>query len=868
MRPIRAFLFACGENGQWECQVFRDFEPLLEASITANVDGRNPVGVHVGFSRPDTDAVQELLSKQVGWVFLSAGALGTMPLPVRARQVAVGTADGFQFYAAMDGFGYRIDESSEEPAGLIQRDEAPGFAHNPVPVGWLAQIVMLDFALGKTLADASIWDDESYLLRERELDMTTRHVVGLRRYEILAGEPPAAASFVSRLRFAPPWLLSAPVEMLCLSVRPANVCNKNGIVTIADFSRYGHQGLYDLRNLGRKSVDEIAKKVVDLFRSGLPLGPRVLGSDSEEHAQRAGGSLVSHGKGHNISDGLVTILGHSQNIGVGFERALQQLNERERLVLACRAGYRCEPMTLQEIGDRLSLTRERVRQIELIVIKKMASFPILDELAFRISKHLQGRSTPLFLDGLSAVDDWFKGSEQLGTTLAWVSDRYPRLTFHMLRLRGLWVVSRVTQSEWDEAVTAGKDFLAVSAKQNLSEHELWSHAATLLLVNGDDMRDALIAELKPLCVWSVTSDGHRILTGVGDSLSNLVSCVLRASATPLHIDEIQHRVQSLEAYDGTGSPNIRGAAGVVGLLYGRSTYGLIEHSPLDPSQMAEIRAEVEDIISAGSPTKQWHSSELCEEFYSRGLSFDGNLTKYLINIALQDAPGMVYLGRLVWSVRGNDKEVAGARIEVRPAIISMLLARGGPMSADEIRTRLIAERGLNVNLQISANSPLIRLGRGLWGLDWRDMDIPQAQFMASQLVAELERRQEGMHVTEVAAFLGPAKQAEVSTLVSIANKDGLRLDKHHYCYLQSWGESRRVSVRDAVAAALQEHSNGLLFAELHDLVEEAIRRKIDRYQVIGVLRNIEADFDVVSGLWRADLARDDEFVPDGYPETQ
>ncbi len=46
--------------------------------------------------------------------------------------------------------------------------------------------------------------------------------------------------------------------------------------------------------------------------------------------------------------------------------ALKDLDNRERQVVALRFGLsrRDEPRTLQEIGDRLHLTRERVRQIE------------------------------------------------------------------------------------------------------------------------------------------------------------------------------------------------------------------------------------------------------------------------------------------------------------------------------------------------------------------------------------------------------------------------------------------------------------------------------------------------------------------------
>jgi RNA polymerase sigma factor (sigma-70 family) len=53
--------------------------------------------------------------------------------------------------------------------------------------------------------------------------------------------------------------------------------------------------------------------------------------------------------------------------------ALEQLHERERGVLELRYGLRGdEPRTLEEIGDLYGVTRERIRQIELRGLRKLA----------------------------------------------------------------------------------------------------------------------------------------------------------------------------------------------------------------------------------------------------------------------------------------------------------------------------------------------------------------------------------------------------------------------------------------------------------------------------------------------------------------
>jgi RNA polymerase primary sigma factor len=62
-----------------------------------------------------------------------------------------------------------------------------------------------------------------------------------------------------------------------------------------------------------------------------------------------------------------------------LKEALQALGERERQVVVLRYGLTdAEPKTLEEIGRRLGLTRERVRQIELDSLKRLASLRELE----------------------------------------------------------------------------------------------------------------------------------------------------------------------------------------------------------------------------------------------------------------------------------------------------------------------------------------------------------------------------------------------------------------------------------------------------------------------------------------------------------
>ncbi len=64
-----------------------------------------------------------------------------------------------------------------------------------------------------------------------------------------------------------------------------------------------------------------------------------------------------------------------------FNTILDSLAEKERTVISRRIGLMGEKETLQEIGDTYGITRERVRQIEDVGIKKigriMRSSPLM-----------------------------------------------------------------------------------------------------------------------------------------------------------------------------------------------------------------------------------------------------------------------------------------------------------------------------------------------------------------------------------------------------------------------------------------------------------------------------------------------------------
>ena len=62
---------------------------------------------------------------------------------------------------------------------------------------------------------------------------------------------------------------------------------------------------------------------------------------------------------------------NQESLAKEINRALDQLNSRERDILKMFFGIGCQEMTLEEIGAKFDLTRERVRQIKEKAIRRL-----------------------------------------------------------------------------------------------------------------------------------------------------------------------------------------------------------------------------------------------------------------------------------------------------------------------------------------------------------------------------------------------------------------------------------------------------------------------------------------------------------------
>ncbi len=862
MKPLRAFLFSQAHGGDWASSAFRELEPLIDAARTALSAENASAAIHVGFWRPETQKIAELAQAWPGTLLLSDAAIGSLPPPVKVSALPVGEIEGLNFRLALSGFGYEIADPSHPSVKTLQSVAAPALRTLGAfePRGWVEQMLEAQPQFEQALRIADIWDDESYLANEHSLDTANRHTIGMARYTLISGERPSASGILNNLHACPPWFLDEKLQNLDTTVRMANVFNGHNLSSVAHIAAKGYNGLLKLPNLGQGSVHGLGKLLYEALINGdalkrkpsklLGLGevdPEVFVDDGPESKPPA--------IENDIQDGLLRISRRDAApcLVDGIVEAAQCLNENERGIFAARLGFRCEPHTLQQISDQIGLSRERVRQIEVKIFKKVQRHLFWESLAERLDGLLVERTSPLLLAGITALDPWFKGAEELENSWTEIFKHLFPERFSILKIDDVPIVTHLSNEDWNYAFDSGKTLLREMVDEKPTEEYVRLQIEALLSDRGAELRETLWRQVSSFALWANRAGDTNRLSGYGRTAEAVVSAILEEAGMPLHYSEIERRASKFEGRK-FEARRLHHAAASVGMLYARGTYGLFSHCPLSKDEIDLIVSEVEDIISSGDTNRQWHTSELMDELLDRGLDFDGRISKYIINIALRNSELLVYMKRMVWGLRGSWAESAASRLDLRQAVMALLESEGAPMSTSEIREKLFSGRGVNSHFQIHAAGNLIRIGTSKWGLADRDVQLKNPAAYFEMIEKHLLDTHEGIHVSEVSTVLGDLDEDTSKAFFGYCKGKGLRIDRAQYLYPSTWPNSRRVWPNVAVRMALESSpAEGSTLDEIFSTVCRLTKRDFKKFQISQILVVMEDSvFDPTTEKWRID----------------
>lgn len=239
------------------------------------------------------------------------------------------------------------------------------------------------------------------------------------------------------------------VRNLPLSARAINCLIKHNISTLADLQRTFGQHFLSFRGLGRKTLGEI---------QALLSVPRKVASSTPEEVKSA-----------PPSDLLDT-----------FYSFLFSLSVRDRHILCSRRRLFITPFaTLQELGDRHSISRERVRQIEQVLASKL-----IRRISYMYPELL---SQP---DRVIAEEKVVRISDLAGKLFSDPKPEHRKLLNMVFEFTGKQYIKLDT------------DLWAARTKATTKYHEVTSLAKDLVLTLGDDVQHTAVEVARRLSLRS------------------------------------------------------------------------------------------------------------------------------------------------------------------------------------------------------------------------------------------------------------------------------------------------------------------------------------------------------------------------------
>lgn len=812
----------------WRIEVCRDLDAVVNA-WTASSDGLTTGVLHLGFDRPAASAFEAVASLLPGRMLFTAAAKYGVPGQFTTSQHAVGYVSKLPVYMALRGWGYTLEDDEVDIEPIPQQPDVSNYFSD-----WVLQFTEVCPEFASELRSANIKDEAAYLINEDQLSWKARYRSGLFRYaRMIAGEEQDPCAIV---RAAPPWIQSLALEHVDLTVRLANVFQRAGFSRVGDIARVTLDDLFAMQNFGRKCVADLNSVLLD----ALDKGPKNNGEQS----------VVLH----DVDTGRTG----SASLLSEIHRTLALCDSRQRDILERRMGFGRPSETLQALGEDYAITRERIRQIEAKAIKRIIRQENWDDLlTAKMERLLSDRQYPLPVLGLEAVDAWFAGISAEMEVLRYTLSNFCGNRVSIVNIGGVDYIGFLDQDGWIKAVSEADRILQYASGKGWEEQRITELLNPVLPEKAKEFRSLLWDEMSRKCHFSSDSDSIRTLVSYGRSVERAVEAVLFDADTPLHYHEIFLRLQQ-KTPETIDIRRVHSAAAGVGILLGRGVFGLEKHLNISSDDLMKISDEASSVILAASDTRQWHAAELLGDLIERG--FSGSFDKYVVDYALKKASGLKRLGRMAW-VRASATTSAAERLEVREAVLSLVVDAGRPLSTSEIRQRLVAMRGVNDVFQFSFSDPLIRLGVGVWGLNDRDVPIARADQpdLINHLISCLEQKGSGIHASEVGSYLLPVwKDVPQQIVFSLGVTDPkLRVSVGQFLYLAEWGGPRRETVFQIVQRLVDNTTGKFASEDIIRSLKAECTLAFDSSQVSACINSAGAVYDTTARLWCVDRSGSD-----------
>jgi hypothetical protein len=652
-------------------------------------------------------------------------------------------------------------------------------------------------------------------------------------------------------------VLNQSIDVLDLTIRSENCLKTQKIYLIGNLVSKKERDLLRIPNLGKTSVLDI---VSQLRRIGLTLNTGLPDWTPLDLQKVTGHEGISKGDSlellirKNKSRSLEVRLGSADADNETIEKNLRQplwsileefqasLNERQLLVFRGRVGYSGEVATLETLGKDVGLTRERVRQIQVKIERKLKRHSIEDQIIAALDALLTSdRQQPLYQALLGVEDSGFEGFEGTQTFLASLINSFSRGWFHSFQSDLGRIVARCPDG-LKSALKRGEEIFSTSAlKQETLFYVKLRIDAACLELNIPELSSLVFDTLKPLA-YVVNEEFMGMdarVVAYGKSVNSATLGVLHQNNGPMHFFEVAERVSDLLGRKIRQSAAQNALKDVGALRIGRGLYGFREHIDISEDVEAEICDTAEDIIKSGPPERQWHCHELIPVMEKERPDLPEVPNGHVLNILLQSSDDLKFFGRQVWGLKRESGSLE-KRLDISEAAESILEKAGKPLTTKQIKSELSKWRGTSsLMMQFSSNERLARVAPATWGLLDRDvpLSLPQQDEILAILVTHLTEHGCGMNQDDLSHFLSSngIDVANPFLIFTIAPREP-RLNIYYgfILGLAEWGESRRITIKEAVGMAVDELGDDAAIDILVERASEILGSPISRRSFLSL----------------------------------
>ncbi|MDP3277827.1 MAG: DNA-directed RNA polymerase subunit alpha C-terminal domain-containing protein [Deltaproteobacteria bacterium] len=515
-------------------------------------------------------------------------------------------------------------------------------------------------------------------------------------------EPPNTWNWLSR--WLPPALRETELSTLHeLPARMLSYASREGITTLGQLVDQNQESLRSSANLGRQSIAVSLQWIVQW----------ALAEPARLQART---------------------LEHYPSLSALVRAQIGPLEPIKRMVLQHRAGIETDACTLQELGEMLAVTRERVRQLEARAIRDLLAdgwwVPLVTE---QLDALLP--SGMISCTELASRAPWFAMAQDEPEFFAFVCKHFLAQRFKPLKIPPDRYITTFAQSDFDTAwQTIHQRFARAHWPQPV--HEVIAQILEVAAPMGAGAGELLQALARKNLV---AHDDLHTFVGYSGTRDRELRIWLEKLGRPASVSEITDHF-------GRG----RLPDDVVFVQRGLVT---------TPSQLPGFASWTEKLaarcvahMTQRAPQRQWSSAELAPI-----LQADGDLPSWfgvwpLAGMLAQS--GLVrYLGRGVVTL----PEVEGERLHLRTLFSDLLGQAAGPLPIETLLERARSQRAIGqFTLQmILGREPFVELQPGIIGLLARDLPGgPSAAADATQWIVEmLETRACGLSLANALSRL-------------------------------------------------------------------------------------------------------------------